>query len=61
VLAIDLPGHGKSDYLQDYSNNVSELLKDAISAACKYFNFTQFAIVGNFMGGFAAVYCYQNQ
>lgn len=48
VLTVDLPGHGKSEALPEYSMNA---LADAVSAAMKDAGIARAALVGHSMGG----------
>ncbi|CAL6005734.1 Alpha/beta_hydrolase family protein [Hexamita inflata] len=54
VLAIDLPGHGQSDYLEQYSQ---ELIEDIIIEVLEYTNFYNFYVIGHSFGGYLAVRC----
>ncbi|CAL6028443.1 Alpha/beta_hydrolase family protein [Hexamita inflata] len=54
VLAIDLPGHGQSDQLEQYSQ---ELIEDIIIEVLEYTNFYNFYVIGHSFGGYLAVRC----
>ncbi|MCX7729276.1 MAG: alpha/beta hydrolase [Bacteroidia bacterium] len=53
VIAIDLPGHGKSDCF-GYAHSM-ELMADAVHAVLKYFRVKKTVMVGHSMGGYVAL------
>lgn len=53
VIAIDLPGHGKSDCL-GYAHNM-ELMADAVHAVLKHFKIKKCVLAGHSMGGYVAL------
>lgn len=57
VLSIDLPGHGKTDALDNYG---VDSFVDFLADAARQNGFTSFSIVGHSMGGLLALYCAQS-
>jgi pimeloyl-ACP methyl ester carboxylesterase len=53
VIAIDLPGHGKSDLITPVQT--MELLADAVNETLKHLEISQTFIVGHSLGGYVAL------
>lgn len=53
VLAIDLPGHGKSEPVGYY--NTMELMADTVKAVLKKFRIKKSVLIGHSMGGYVAL------
>ncbi|RME19850.1 MAG: alpha/beta fold hydrolase [Bacteroidetes bacterium] len=53
VIAIDLPGHGKTDCF-GYAHSM-ELMADAVHAVLKYFRIKNCVLIGHSMGGYVAL------
>ncbi len=53
VIAIDLPGHGKSDCF-GYAHSM-ELMADAVHQVLKYFKIKKCVMIGHSMGGYVSL------